>query len=144
MAKKIVFLFLALTGTFLIVFLSTRGSADYASIEGGVSVWINDTFFSSSLSAPEVTAMSRFGWKAVGHVLLFLATGLFYELFFSCFESFRYKKPILFGIGLILAIAGEVTQLFTPTRSATFADIVINFASFSFLPAIRILYKKTR
>lgn len=144
MLRKILFAALSLLGTFLIVFLSTKGSADYSSFGGGVSVWINETFFSSSLNASEVAALSRFGWKAFGHVLLFLLTGLFYVLFLSCFPSLRHEKAILLGIGLVLAIVGEVVQLFTPTRSASLVDVAINLTSFLSLPAIRFLYKRTR
>ena len=144
MAKKVIYLILALTGTFLAVFLSTQGSANYSSFGGTVSTWINDTFFFSSLSPAELGAMSRFGWKAFGHVLLYLLTGLFYDLFLSCFPSLRYKNAILLGIGLAVAISGEVTQLFTPTRSATMTDVGINFTSFWMIPAIRGLLKKTR
>ncbi len=144
MVRKIVFGALALTGTFLTVFLSTQGSADYSSFGGSVSAWINDTFFFSSLTQSEMAALSRFGWKAFGHVLLYLLTGLFYDLFLSCFPSPKHKNAILVGIGLLLAVSGEVTQLFTPTRSATWTDVGINFTSFWALPAIRLLYKKTR
>ncbi len=144
MAKRIVYLTLALTGTFLVVYLSTQGSANYSSFGGSVSVWINDTFFASSLSSAEVAALSRFGWKAFGHVLLYLLTGLFYYLFLSCFPDLKYKKGILLGIGILVSVAGEVTQLFTPTRSATLTDVGINFTSFYALPAILGLLKKTR
>ena len=144
MAKKVIYLLLALTGTFLAVFLSTQGSENYSSFGGSVSAWINDTFFFSSLSQAELGALSRFGWKAFGHVLLYLLTGLFYYLFLSCFPGLRYKKAILLGIGLVVAVSGEVTQLFTPSRSATMTDIGINFVSFWTIPAIRILLKETR
>ena len=143
MAKRIITLVLALVGTFLTIFLSTRGSAGYSSFGGSVSAWINDTFFHSNLSGEEVVSIGRFGWKAVGHVSLYLGTGLCYYLFFDTFPGLRYKKAILVGIGILLSSLGEATQLFTPTRSATLGDIAINFSSFLSLPAVIGLFRKT-
>ncbi len=144
MVKRYLSLSVALIGTFFCIYLSTNGSASYSSFGGWAGNFINDTFFASRLSAVEVSALMRFGWKAFGHVLLYLVTGLCYGLFFSTLENLRYKKAILLGIGIAVSFAGEVTQLFTPTRTASMIDVAINFTSFMSLPLILGLLKKTR
>lgn len=144
MAKRIIFLVLALVGTFLVVYLSTNGSSGYSEVGGTVGNWINDTFFDSSLTSKEVSSITHFGWKGVGHVALYAFTGISYSVFFSTFPGMKMKRTVLVGIGIVLAIAGEVTQLFTPTRTAAFGDVVINFVSFASLPAIAGLYLRTR
>ena len=144
MAKRYLFLVFALIGSFLVVYLSTNGSSGYSEVGGNVGNWINDTFFQSSLTKPEVSSITHFGWKGVGHVALFALTGLSYALFFATFPAIKMKRAALVRIGIVLAIAGEVTQLFTPTRTAAFADVVINFASFASLPALGALYLRTR
>ena len=85
--------------------------------------------------------MTHFGGKGFGHVLLYLVTGISYDVFLSTFKTLKKEKVILLGIGILLASAGELTQLFTPSRNPSFADVVINFSSFAFVPMTRRLLK---
>ena len=143
MVKRVIFLAFALTGTFLAFYLSTNGSGGYSSFGNSVGEWINEAIFSSNLTKAEVSALSAFGGKGFGHVLLYLLTGLFYDLFLRTLKNLKYEKAILMGIGLVIAAGGELTQLFVASRHATFMDVIINFSSFMSVPTIGALLRRT-
>lgn len=135
MKKRVVFLVLAIALTGLIVFTSLNTGSTYNSIGGVIGPWVNRVFFFGRLSDAEVSILVGFGSKFLGHFWLFSLTGLFYWLFFRAFPN---KKNALFAalllLGVFLASLGETIQIFTAGRYPSFADVLLNFMGFIFLP----------
>ena len=139
--KRILFLALALALTGLIVFTSLNTGQTYSGIGSVVGEWFNRVFFGGNLNANEVDALVGFGGKFLGHFWLFGFTGIFYWLFLG---TMRIKRnaimAILLGLGLILASLGETIQIFTAGRFPTFADVLLNFLGFMFIPLTAFLF----
>ncbi len=141
MKKRVVFLLLAIALTGLIVFTSLNTGSTYNSIGGVIGPWVNRVFFFGRLSDAEVSILVGFGSKFLGHFWLFSLTGLFYWLFFRAFPN---KKNALFValllLGAFLASLGETIQIFTAGRYPSFADVLLNFMGFIFLPVTCVLF----
>jgi len=143
MAKKVVFGLLALLLGGLVVYTSLNTGDTYAQAGGVVSAWVNEHFFASQLDARQLSALSGFGGKFVGHFLLFLATGLFSALFLSQYkEKHALRVAIFLCYGLVLASLGEVIQIFVPGRNPALGDVILNFWAYTSLPTLWLLYKR--
>ncbi len=140
MKKRVIFLTIAFALSALAIFTSTRTGSDHNVLGGNFINWINVTFFSSSLSEMEKTAITGASAKLFGHFGLFLLTGLFFLLGINTFSwSIKKKAIVVFAYGFLLSCAGEFVQLFSADRSATFYDVLIDFGGYSFAPLIYFL-----
>ena len=143
MAKKIIFLVLAIAFSAVVVLTSLGTGAAYAEAGGQVGRWVNEYLLASRLNAEETAALSSFGGKFVGHYLLFLATGLFTALFLKEIKmKYAWRACVFVVYGLLLSSLGETIQLFTPGRFPTFGDVILNLTAFLTLPGIYALWKR--
>ena len=139
--KRILFLALAICLTGLIVFTSLNTGSTYSGIGSVIGQWCNRVFFGGGLNDNEVSTLVGFGGKFLGHFWLFGLTGIFYWLFL---RTLRLKRNALMAtllvLGLILAGLGETIQIFTAGRFPTFADVLLNFLGFMFIPLTALLF----
>jgi len=141
--KRWIYFALALLGTGLIIFSSTRTGAEHDS-EGGVIIgWINRVFFAGNLSAEEQLSIVGVGAKLLGHFCLFMLTGLFSELFLASFPKIHQGMLwILLAYAIVLSSAGEIIQIFAAGRSPTLHDVFLDFTGFWSLLLFKIAYRK--
>ncbi|MCR5079041.1 MAG: VanZ family protein [Bacilli bacterium] len=121
--------FLALAS--FIIFTSTNSGASHNSLGGTIITWINNVFFSGSLTQAECSAVVTASAKLFGHFSLFLLDGLFFRLFLLETKLGKNKRTLLFlMVGLLLSIAGEAVQIFSANRYPSVFDVILDYSGF--------------
>ena len=130
--RAIIYLLFALAFTALAFFTSTRSGAEHNELGGRIVNWLNDTFFSGSLSSEEKTSISSVAAKLFGHYGLYSLIGLFLSLFLREGRiPGMWAFVVWLSYGLVISMMGEFIQLFSNGRYPSFNDVVIDFSGYA-------------
>lgn len=143
MKKRIVFGTLSLLLSILIAVSCFGTGSMYGEAGGRIGNWINDHLLFHVLTAVEVRAMTAFGAKFIGHFTLFALDGLFAYLFFCTFKKRAVLRVVVFVLfGAALSALGETIQMFVEGRYPSFADVLLNYGAYLFVPSFAALGKR--